>query len=102
MEQFFILFLVGFTSVGAFVVGARVLGLRGRDFRKATVKMVESFGISVAFFLVNLSAGVIVILAVRALTHGFLSLYVVNDAALLVLSLLQGLTFQCWRELSQP
>ena len=50
----------------------------------------------------NLGTAVIVILAARVLTREFLSLYLVADETLLVLSLIQALIFQGWRDLSGP
>jgi hypothetical protein len=102
MEQVFILILVGLTSVGAYVLGARVLYLSVRSLRKAVGKMLECFGISLGFLVINLTAGMSIILAARALTDGFVSLYVLADETLIVLSLLQGLTFLWWRDLSAP
>jgi hypothetical protein len=102
MEQVFILILVGLTSVGAYVLGARVLNLSVRSLRKAVGKMLECFGISLVFLVINLTAGMSIILAARALTDGFVSLYVLADETLLVLSFLQGLTFLRWWDLSVP
>lgn len=102
MEQVFSLILVGFTSVGAYVLGTRLLGLPARDIRKAVGKMLECFGISLVFFVVNLSAGVIGILVARASMRGFVSLYMAADVTVLFLSVLQGLTFVWWRDLSAP
>jgi hypothetical protein len=92
-EQVFILILVGLTSVGAYVLGARVLNLSVRSLRKAVGRMLECFGISLVFLVINLTAGMSIILAARALTDGFVSLYVLA---------LQGLTFLWWRDLSVP
>ncbi len=102
MEQVFILVLVGLTSVGAYVLGARVLNLSRRGLRMAVGKMLECFGISLVFFVVNLSAGVIGILVARATIRGFVSLYMAADVTVLFLSVLQGLTFVWWRDLSAP
>jgi hypothetical protein len=102
MEQVFSLILVGFTSVGAYVLGTRVLGLPARYIRKAVGKMLECFGISLVFFVVNLSAGVISILVARATIRVFVSLYMAADVTVLFLSVLQGLTFVWWRDLSAP
>ena len=100
MEQFFILVLVGLTSAGAYVLGLSVLGLSTRGIRDAVGKMLECFGISLVFFVINLATGVIAILLARAAMRGFVSLYMVTDVTLPVLSLMQGLTFQWWRDLS--
>jgi hypothetical protein len=100
MEQVFSLALVGFTSVGAYLLGTRVVGLSARDIRKAVGKMFECFGVSLVFFVVNLGAGMIGILATRVITRGFVSLYMAADVTVLVLSVLQGVTFVWWRDLS--
>ena len=100
MEQFFILVLVGLTSVGAYVLGLSVLGLSRQDIRKAVGKMFECFGISLVFFVINLALGVIAIFLARATMREFVSMYMATDATLPLLSLLQGLTFQWWRDLS--
>jgi hypothetical protein len=98
MEQFFVLVLVGITSLGTFLLGARVLGLSGRGLRAAVGKTLECVGLTLVFFLANLGAGMAVVLLGRLLARGFVSVYLANDVTLLVLSLLQGLAFQWWRE----
>ena len=101
MEQFFVLVLVAVTSLGTVLLGASVLGLSGRSLWAAVGKTLECVGVTLVFFLVNLAAGMAVILLGRLLTRGFVSLYLANDVTLLVLSLLQGLTFEWWRERQQ-
>ncbi|MFQ5847106.1 MAG: hypothetical protein ACE5IQ_05450 [Candidatus Methylomirabilales bacterium] len=96
MEGVFVLVLVGVTSVGAYVIGVRGLRLSGGEIRRAVGKVLEGLGMALAFFGVNLAAGVFVILTARVLTRGFVSLYLASDETLLVLSLIQGLTFQWW------
>jgi len=102
MKQVFILVLVSVTSLGAYLVGANGLKLPGREIRKAIGKMFECFGITLVFFMVNIAVGVMGILAARAATGEFVSLYLASDGALLALSLIQGLAFQWWRDLSAP
>ena len=51
---------------------------------------------TLAFFAINLAAGMIIILAGRLLLREYVSLYMVNDLTLLVLSLFKGLAFQRW------
>lgn len=101
MEQYFLLILVGCTSVGAYLVGARGLGLPGSGLRTAVTGMLERVGLTLVFFVVNVMIGMVAILAMRLLTGEFVSLYAAADETLLVLSLLQGLTFQGWRERSR-
>lgn len=98
MERFFVPVLVGITSLGGFLLGARAFGLSAGGLRAAVGKTLECVGLTIIFFLTNLLAGMAVVLLGRLLTRGFASLYLANDVTLLVLSLLQGLTFQWWRE----
>jgi hypothetical protein len=51
----------------------------------------------VLFLLGNQALGVAVIVAARAVTGGFVSLYMVDDVSLVVLSLFQALLFAWWR-----
>ncbi len=53
------------------------------------------------FFLVNFAVGTALILGLRSLTGQFISVYIVNDATLAVLSLLQALVFYRWRARSK-
>jgi hypothetical protein len=97
----FILLLAGLTSVGMYILGMKGLGFAAGAFGAAVIKVLEGIGIALVFCLVNLAAGTLIVLAARRLTGGFVSLYLVSDVTLLVLSLIQGLTFQYWRELSR-
>ena len=100
MQAIFILALAGLTSVGACFFGVRRLRLSGRNFGAAIGKMLEAVGTTLVFLTVNLAVAVIIVLAVRGLTGTFVSVYVTDDAVWVGLSLLQGLTFHWWRELS--
>lgn len=102
MEEVFILALVGVTSLGAYLIGAKGLKLPGHGIRRAIGKMLECIGITLVFLLVNVGLGMVMILATRVLTGGFVSMYRAADGTLLVLSLFQGLVFQWWRDLSAP
>ena len=98
MEEFYVLVLVGFTSIGAYLIGARGFGLTRSRLRAAIGKMLTCLGATLVFFGLNLGVGILVVLASRTLALGFLSMYLSNDVSLLVLSAIQGLTFACWRE----
>lgn len=102
MQQVFILALIGLTSLGAYVVGAKALKLSGSGIRMAISKMLECLGMTLVFLGVNIAVGVIVILAARVATGESVSLYLATDGTLLALSLIQGLAFQWWRDLSFP
>jgi hypothetical protein len=96
MEQAFVLALVVATSVGAYFLGVKGLGMTGTDLRSAIGRMLECVGVMVVFLVVNLAVGAAAVLAARAATKGFVSFYLVNDITLLILSIFQGLAFQCW------
>jgi len=100
MQALFILALVAITTVAAGVVGRRGFEWSGRALAAGFSTALECVGAGLVFFVVNLLAAVAVLLATRALIRTHVSLYLVNDVALLVLSLLQGLAFQCWRNSS--
>lgn len=102
MDQTILLLgLCGLSSISAYFAGVKGFGLTGCSLRVATGKMLECIGLTLLFFVANLVVGIISVLTVRRLTGGFVSIYLLNDVALLVMSLLQGLTFHCWRELSE-
>jgi len=100
VEHSFILILVGLTSLVAYLLGLKRLRWSGRNLGAALNKMYECVGLTLVFFAMNLLAAVSVVLTVREITGVFVSVYPIGDLAWLLLSLLQGLTFQWWRELS--
>ncbi|OGK77854.1 MAG: hypothetical protein A2X52_10120 [Candidatus Rokubacteria bacterium GWC2_70_16] len=97
MGSLTLIVIVCLTSVGAYLAGTRFVGLRRTHLKEAAVEAVESLGLAAAFLLANLAVGIALIVGLRTLTGRFISVYVVNDAALAVLSLLQALVFQRWR-----
>ncbi|MGH7302617.1 MAG: hypothetical protein ACRELZ_04960 [Candidatus Rokuibacteriota bacterium] len=97
MEAIFIAALAGLTSIGAYYVGVRILGLSRTALGAAIGKMLESVGMVLVFLAANLTAAVMIVLAVRGFTGTFVSAYVTDDAVWLGLSLIQGLAFQWWR-----
>ena len=102
MEGPFILLLVGLTSAAAYWVGVKGLGLSGRGLRRAVGKVLECLGTMLVFLVCNIAVGMIIILAARVVTREFVSLYLINHEVLVILSLLQGLAFLCWRDASVP
>ena len=97
MQELFILGLVVLTSAAAAVVAVRGLAWSVGALAAGVVATLELVGAGLVFFVVNLAVGLAIVLVARALTRAHVSVYVLNDAALLALSLLQGLAFQCWR-----
>jgi len=97
MSSISLVLIVGLTSLGAYLAATRFAGLRRGDLRGAVMETLECLGLVVIFFLANFAVGTALILALRGLTGRFISVYVVNDATLAVLSLLQALVFHRWR-----
>ena len=100
MQALFILAIVAATSVAAAVIARRGFEWSGRALAAGVATMLECVGAGLVFFVVNLLAAALALLAARALSRAHVSLYLVNDVALLALSLLQGFTFQTWRSSS--
>jgi hypothetical protein len=98
MEQAFILIMVGLTSVGGYILGIKGLRLSRSGLWSALGKACECVGLTLVFFLLNLAVGIFAILAVRSVSGRFVSMYIVSDITLLIVSLLQALIFQAWRE----
>ncbi len=98
MGHTFILIMAGLTSVGTYLLGVKGLRLPGSRLWEALGKACECIGLALVFLLLNLSVGVIAVFAARVLQEEFVSLYHMSDATLLVLSFLQALVFQAWRE----
>ena len=96
-----IVLIVALTSLGAYLAATRFAGLRRADLRGAVMETLECLGLVVVFFLANFAVGTALILGLRALTGRFISVYIVNDATLAVLSLLQALVFHRWRARSK-
>lgn len=93
MESLFLAALVAATSGLALGLARRAGRLTPGRWAVARRRALEVLGLGVAFFALNLLVGVAVILIVRRATGVFLAAYLVNDVALLALSLLQGLVF---------
>ena len=101
MSSITLVIIVGLTSLGAYLAATRFAGLRRAGLRGAVVETLECLGLVVIFFLANFAVGTALILGLRALTGRFISVYIVNDATLAILSLLQALVIHRWRARSK-
>jgi hypothetical protein len=99
MEALFLLSLIAATSAGALVLARRRgQAVTGGALRAAAGRALECLGLTLLFFTANLALGALLTLLVRALTPLFVSLYLSADVSLLVLSALQALVYQRWRD----
>lgn len=89
-----LLLVVAMTSLAA---GWIVRGRRPGRLTDAVRLTLELAGIATLFLLGNIALGLAIILGLRSVTPIFVSVYVLNDTALLALSALQGAVFFCWR-----
>ncbi len=96
-----LLSLIGLTSLGLYLFGRTKLGLSGPRLVAAAAKTLECVGAGLVFFGFNLAVAALAILAIRKVTGTFVSLYPASDVVWLILSFLQGVTFQWWWELSK-
>jgi len=88
--------LVVVTSLGAYLVGRWLLRLPRARLRRAAARALEALGLLMLFGVVNVGLGIAFVLAYRGITGEFLSFYLLNDAVLGILSLVQALIFQWW------
>jgi hypothetical protein len=89
-----LLLVVAMTSLAA---GWILRTRRPGRFADAVRLTLELVGIATLFLLGNLALGLAIIFAIRSVTPVFVSVYVLNDTALVALSALQGAVFFCWR-----
>jgi hypothetical protein len=101
MEALFLLSLVAATSAAALRIARRRGHLdRPGALRAAALDALECVGLTAVFFVANLALGALLTVVVRALTPLFVSLYLSGDVSLLVLSVMQALVYQRWRDRS--
>jgi hypothetical protein len=100
VEQLFVLLLTGFTSLAAYAIGRCLLGLSGMRLWRSFRRSLELLGVAVVFLAVNIVAGLAIVLAVRSMSRTFVSVYLLNDVAVVAVSVLQGILFGCWLEQS--
>jgi hypothetical protein len=94
--------LVGVTSLAAYLLGIRTLRLSPARLPRAAARAMECLGLTVLFAVANLVLGAGLLLGLRAATGRFVSVYVLNDVALTVLSFVQALLLQWWRATEEP
>jgi hypothetical protein len=98
MESVFVLVVAGLTSAAAYLYGIVRLGYSKSGLWLALCKACEGVGLTLVFSVVNLAVAMSAILVMRSLSGQFVSLYIASDTTFLILSGLQALTFQAWRE----
>jgi len=95
LDALFLLLPAVLTSAGAWLLGRR----RGRSaggLRIAVARLLECVGLTVVFAVLNTALGAALTLLARALSQGFVSLYMVTDSVLLGISALQAVALRWW------
>ena len=96
MRAYFLLGLVTLTTLGFYGYGSRTKRLTLREFVPAWRRTLECLGWGVIFFGFNVAVGFAGVLLLRWALGTFVSLYEINDIAILQLSLFQGAVFRLW------
>jgi hypothetical protein len=94
-NELFVCVLVIFTSAMACYGGRRIAGLSPVRLQTALWEFIGCLGAFAVFLLVNLMLGLAMVFMIRG-TLGFMSVYVLADMMLVLLSALQGFIFQLW------
>ena len=89
------------TSVAALILAWWAGSLSLRRMMRALAVALETVGAVAIFMGVNMTLGMTLVLSLRVLTPFYPTLYEMADVTLLILSVLQALTYQAWR-LSRP
>jgi hypothetical protein len=92
VDALFLLGVVAVTSAVLALVARRRHGPAGDAFGR----VLEWAGLTVAFLVLNLVAGVIGVWLLRAITGQFVSMYVNTDTTLVLLSMAQAVAAQWW------
>jgi hypothetical protein len=93
MTAALVLAVVGLTTAAAGFLGVGRLGFGPRTFRRSLWWLVETAGLGAGFLVANLALGFVLVRAL-ALTGRFVSVYALEDPALVALSALQGLALR--------
>jgi hypothetical protein len=99
MKELFLPLLVVLTSLAGYLIGVRS-GRTRRGLRAALGRTLELAGLTVVFLVANLALGLAVVLTMRALSMPFVSVYLLDDIALVAVSSIQGVIFGWWRWLT--
>jgi hypothetical protein len=99
LQNTFIYFVAAFTSIVIFFLGTTWFGMKSGFLRHAIRDVVQCVGAFIAFFALNFTIGGVLIFVIRGVWR-FFPLYTLADAALLIVSALQGCIFQLWWRLS--
>jgi hypothetical protein len=98
MDKLYVPLLILLSSAFGYLYARRRWGIDGANLRQAFRTALELIGCWIVVYGANLLFGLVLILLIRRLTGFFISLYVLNDIMLVLLTVLQALVFyHLWR-----
>lgn len=92
MDALFVLGVVAATSTAACLLARRRRGPPG----EVVGRLLEWAGLSVVFVVLNVTFGVLAVWILRAVTGGFVSMYVNTDTTIVLFSMAQAVVVQWW------
>src|SRR5262245_38949543 len=102
METLFIAGVAVGSSLVLLVLARGVLRLPARAVRAAGTALLEFVALWVVCFGANLALGLLLALFVRTLTSRFISVYIVHDPSLAVISAVQAFVGYWWARVDRP
>ena len=99
MAPLFLLVVAALTSAAACAFGIRRLGLRRDQLGSAVGGLCQLAGVALVFLAANVALGLAVVLVARSIFRVFVSVYVMDDVYLPLLSVIQAVLFESWRGL---
>jgi hypothetical protein len=98
MAPLFLLVVAALTSAGACAVGVR-WGLRRDRLGPAVLGLCQLAGVALVFLALNVALGLAIVFLARGVLRVFVSVYVLDDVYLPLLSAIQAVIFESWRGL---
>jgi hypothetical protein len=92
--------ILGGSSLVAIAIGRYVWGARPMRLPEAALTMLAFLGLWLLCLALNVALGIAIVLTVRTVTTRFVSIYLVDDASLLIFSALQASILHAWLSLS--
>ena len=93
-------YLIWFTAAAATTAGGVALTRahyrQRKKLARAFFELMECVGLFVLFLALNMALAAGLILLFRAASDNFISLYIVGDVAIVLVSAFQGLLFRLW------
>src|SRR5215468_5953566 len=96
LDDYFIFLIAIVTTVAAYLVGKKLFGPPKVSLEGAARILMEYAGAFVVFLALNMVLGLGLILLIRYTTSRFVSVYLLDDFMVVVVSAVQGVLFRLW------